>query len=72
VIILNKPNYVEDVSGSVSHVFAYEHDLVYDENSSENLVTCYTCNICYCNKCGKEISHLALMRPLQQPDPGIC
>jgi hypothetical protein len=39
VIILNKPIYVEDVSGSVSKVFAHEHDLVYDENSPNNLVT---------------------------------
>jgi hypothetical protein len=61
VIKLNKPIYVEDVSGPVSHVFAHEHDLVYDENSSNNLATCCTCNICYCNKCGKEISQRMFM-----------
>jgi hypothetical protein len=55
-MILNKPIYEEYIPCSVSHLSAHEHDLVYNENFSTNVATCCTCNSCYCNKCGREIS----------------
>jgi hypothetical protein len=52
---LNESIFLENFSDFASRIYSHEHDLVCDENSSISVVTCCTCNIRYCNKCGKEI-----------------